>query len=164
VRSRTPQHEIHPAPAPQLAGLAFLVGRLHGEGWLGDRGYRYTKQVSGRWVAEGHHLLLEMDAEYPLRGGASDRHSVLVIVSAGPEAGSLISRAFTDGGGMIEYRPTATDEGVAFDDRVPHGCDAERARKVLRATSAGYEETLEIDRGDGALVPWARIELQREDP
>ncbi len=161
VSSRGPRHEFHRPPAPQLAVLAFLIGRLRGEGWFGDPGSRYTKQVSGSWVAEGHHLLLEMSADYPLRDGLCDRHSVVLVVSAGPEEGSLVSRAYTDGGGVIDYRPTSTADGLVFDDRVPHGSEALRARKILRANSFGYEETFELDHGDGAFVPYARIELSR---
>ncbi len=164
MSSRAPRHEHHRPPAPQLAGLSFLVGHLRGEGWLGDPGYRYTKQVSGSWVASGHHLLLEMSADYPLQGGLCDQHSVVMLVSAGPEEGSLVSRVYTDGGGLIDYRPTPTAEGIVFDDRVPHGSDALRARKILRAKSFGYEETLEVDRGGGDFVPYASIELRRSDP
>ena len=102
----------------------------------------------------------------PASGRAHGAYEAETIRGRRKRSGSIVD----DGGGAgpgihsLPIRPTATDEGVAFDDRVPHGCDAERARKVLRATSAGYEETLEIDRGDGVLVPWARIELQREAP
>lgn len=157
-------YEVHRPPAPQLAGLSFLVGHLRGEGWHGDPSCRYTKEVSGSWVAGGHHLLLEMTADYPLRDGLRDRHSVVLLVSAGPEEGSLISSAYTDGGGVIDYRPAATPEGLVFDDQVPHGCDAIRARKILRATSGGYEESLEVDRGDGKFVPYSMITLLRSEP
>ena len=156
-----PQPERHAPPAPQIAVLGFLIGRLGGQGWLGDRDYRYTKQVSGSWVAGGHHLLLEMCADYPLRDGQCDSHSVALIVSPGPEEGSLVSRAYTDGGSVIDYRPVPTAGGLVFDDRVPHGVRARRARKVLRATGFGYEETLEVERDDGGFVPYAKIELHR---
>lgn len=154
--------EEHPHPPAHLARLDFLVGRLRGVGWLGNPDYRYTKEVSGSWAAGGHHLVLEMSADYPLGDGECDSHSVLLVVSAGPDPQSLICRAFTDGGRVIEYRPTATAHGLVFDDSVPHGCEAERARKLLRATPTGYEETLEVDHGDGEFVAWARIELERE--
>jgi hypothetical protein len=164
VRERRAQREgeEHAAPAPQLARLAFLVGRLRGEGWLGERDYHYTKQVVGAWAAGGHHLVVDMMAEYPLRNGSCDRHATLLVVSAGAEPGSLIGHAFTDGGGTIDYELRSTSEGLEFDDRPPHGCAAERARKRLRATPGGYEETLEIDRGDGAFAPFAQIRLERE--
>ena len=157
-----PQPERHPPPAPQIAVLGFLIGRLRGQGWLGDPDYQYTKQVSGSWMGGGHHLLLEMCADYPLRDGLCDRHSVALVVSPGPEEGSLVSRAYTDGGGVIDYRPVLTAGGLVFDDRVPHGVQALHARKILRATSFGYEETLEVDRGGGAFVTYAKIELHRE--
>ncbi len=158
-----PRREHYRPPAPQLEVLSFLIGRLRGEGWLGDPGYRYTKEVTGAWVAGGHHLLLEMSADYPLRDGLFDHHSVLLVVSAGPVKGSLVSRAYTDGGAVIDYRPTPTADGLVFDDQAPHGSEALRARKILRAKSFGYEEMLEVDRGDGAFVPYAGIELRRED-
>ena len=161
MSSRFPRHEIHPAPAPQLAALSFLIGRLRGEGWLGDRSYRYTKEVAGSWVSGGHHVLVEMSADYPLRNHVRDHHSVVMVVSAGPDVGSLVSRVYDDGGAIIEYRPTPTPDGLVFDDRVPHGSKATRARKILRARSFGYEETLEVDMGDGTFVPYAEIELHR---
>ena len=161
MSSQSPRHEIHPAPAPQLAALSFLIGRLRGEGWLGDRSYRYTKEVVGSWVAGGHHLFVEMSADYPLRNDVRDHHSVVMVVSAGPDEGSLVSRVYDDGGAVIDYRPIPTRDGLVFDDRVPHGSKATRARKVLRARSFGYEETLEVDLGDGAFVPYAQIELHR---
>ena len=136
---------------------------MRGEGWLGDPGYRYTKEVSGTWVAGGHHLLLEMAADYPLRDDVCDRHSVVMMVSAGPDKGSLVSRVYHDGGGVVDYHPIPTRDGLAFDDRVPHGSQAVRARKILRARSFGYEETLELDHGDGAFVPYAQIELHRSE-
>ena len=136
---------------------------MRGEGWYGDPSHRYTKEVSGSWVAGGHHLVLEMGADYPLRDGAWDRHSVVLVISAGPDEGSLVSRAYTDGGSVIEYRPASMAEGLVFDDQVPHGCDALRARKILRPSSLGYDETLEIDRGEGDFVPYSKIALRRTD-
>ncbi len=105
-----------------------------------------------------------MSADYTLRDGLCDHHSVVMVVSAGPEEGSLISRAYSDGGGVIDYRPTPTAAGLVFDDQVPHGSEALHARKILRVKSFGYEETLELERGDGAFVPYARIEMRREGP
>ena len=151
--------EIHPPPAPQLATLSFLIGRLRGEGWLGDPSYRYTKEVTGVWVAGGHHAFVEMSADYPMRGGGTDRHCVAMVVSA--EEGALISRVFDDGGNSFEYRPQPLEDGLVFDDRVPHGSRGVRARKRLRVRSYGYDELLEVDRGDGAFKPYARVELRR---
>ncbi len=53
VSPLSPRLEIHPAPAPQIAALSFLIGRLRGEGWLGDPSYRYTKEVTGLWEGLG---------------------------------------------------------------------------------------------------------------
>jgi hypothetical protein len=104
-----------------------------------------------------------MSTDYPLRDGLCDRHSALLVISAAADENSLVSRAYTDGGFVIEYRPTATGDGLVFDDRVPHGCDAQRARKILRAMPGGYDEILEIDRGDGAFAPYSMIALRRDD-
>ena len=51
---------------------------MRGEGWYGDPSHRYTKEVSGSWVAGGHHLVLEMSADYPMRDGVWDRRRVRV--------------------------------------------------------------------------------------
>ena len=40
-------HKPHAAPVPQLAEIAFLIGRFEGEGWLEDPSYRYTKSACG---------------------------------------------------------------------------------------------------------------------
>ena len=156
------QHVEHAAPAAQLASLDFLVGRLAGAGTLGEPGQRVTKRVTGDWGAAGHHLVLRMEADYELPDGAIDSHAAVLVVSAGAQPGSLVARAFTDSGGMLEYQPTLADGEVTFDDAVPHGSRARRARKRLRPTVAGYEEVLDVDRGDGAWECWARIELRRE--
>ena len=108
--------------------------------------------------------MLEMSADYPMRDGVCDRHSAVLVISAGPEEGSLASHAYTDGGSVVEYRPESMAEGLVFDDQVPHACDALRARKILRPSSLGYDETLEIDRGDGDFVPYSMIALRRTDP
>ena len=156
--------EVHAKPAPQLALLEFMVGKLRGEGWYHDPSRRYTKEGAAGWVAGGHHLLVEMSAVYPLHDGISDAHSVAMIVSAGDDDGSLISRVYTDGGHVIDYLPVATPEGLCFDDRVPHGMKAKRARKLLSRTESGYEETLQVDHGDGEFVDWSKIHLERSEP
>ena len=77
--------EEHAEPAPQLAALSFLTGRFRGEGHLADGGERYEKDVTGKWVAGGHHLLLEMTARYSDGRGRRDDHSSIVLVSAGDD-------------------------------------------------------------------------------
>lgn len=162
MSSERTRHVEHAPPAAQLASLDFLVGRLAGEGRMGEPAHRFAKSVHGRWGAAGHHLVLEMSADYDLPDGAIDRHAAVLVVSAGRAPGSLVARAFTDSGGMLEYEPSLVNGELAFADTVPHGSRAKRARKRLRPTEAGYEEVLDVDRGDGAWIPWARIELRRE--
>jgi len=154
-------HE-HDAPPPELKALGFLVGRSSGEGWFGSRSRRFRKQVVGNWVARGHHLLLDMSAEYELGDDLHDRHCAVLCVSLDPVARTLIARAYTDSGALVDYRIEADAEGLTFADRVPHGMKAVAARKLLRPTERGYEETLQVDQGDGAFVDCSRIELVRD--
>lgn len=151
---------VHPPrePSPVLRELAFLVGHLRGHGWLGAPSRRYGKEVLGRWVAGNQHLLLEMEADYPTDDGRIDRHSAVVLVS---DRGRRVeSRAYTDGGAVIDYVLEREAGAFAFDEQVPHGVEAVRARKVLSPRSSGYEESLLIDPGDGRLVLYAQVEFQ----
>lgn len=152
---------MHPLrrPAPALRGVAFLVGSLRGDGWLGEPGRRYTKRVTGRWVAGNQHLLVEMEADYSAEDGRVDRHSAVLVLSA--RGARVESRAYVDSGGVLDYVLEPEGAAVAFDDVVPHGVPAVRARKVLRPLETGYEESLLIDPGDGRLVLHARIALAR---
>jgi len=154
--------EEHAEPAPQLAALSFLTGRFRGEGLLVDDGERYEKDVTGKWVAGGHHLLLEMTARYSDGRGRRDEHSAVIVVSAGDDAG-LVSVAYTDGGEVIRLEPKATEAGIEFEDEVPHGSGAVRARKILHATDGGYREIFEVDRGNGVFDRYASVDLVRID-
>ena len=154
--------EEHAEPAPELAALSFLTGRFRGEGLLVDGGERYEKDVTGRWVAGGHHLLLEMTARYSDGRGRRDQHSAVVVVSAGEDTG-LVSVAYTDGGEVIRMEPKATAAGIEFEDEVPHGSGAARARKILHVTDGGYREIFEVDRGDGVFDRYASVDLHRID-
>ncbi len=154
--------EEHAEPAPQLAALSFLTGRFRGEGHLADGGERYEKDVTGKWVAGGHHLLLEMTARYSDGRGRRDQHSAIVLVSAGDNT-SLVSVAYTDGGEVIGLEPKATEAGIEFEDEVPHGSSGVRARKLLRPTDRGYQEIFEVDRGDGVFARYASVDLVRID-
>ena len=155
-------HEEHSEPAPQLAALSFLTGRFRGDGLLADGGERYEKDVTGKWVAGGHHLMLEMSARYFDGRGRHDQHSAVVLVSAGEDT-SLVSVAYTDGGEVIGLEPKATEAGIEFEDEVPHGSGAVRARKILRATDGSYREIFEVDRGDGVFDRYASVDLVRID-
>lgn len=156
-----PPKLVHPArePSPALRELGFLVGHLRGEGWLGAPSCRYGKQVWGRWVAGNQHLLLEMQADYQTDDGRIDRHSAVILVSG--RGRRVACRAYTDAGGIIDYALEREERAFAFDDRVPHGVRAVRARKILSPRHAGYEESLLIDPGDGRFVLHARMELER---
>ena len=155
--------EQHADPAPQLSVLGFLAGRFRGEGVLTDDGELYEKDVTGTWVAGGHHLLLEMTARYSDGRGRRDEHSAVVVVSAGEGTGFTCS-AYTDGGEVVGMEPRATAEGIEFADEVPHGSGGLRARKLLRPTDDGYREIFEVDRGDGTFDVYASVDLRRVDP
>jgi hypothetical protein len=152
--------ERHDDPASQLATLAFLEGDFRGEGSLADSDQRYEKDVTGRWVAGGHHLILEMVARYFDGKGRRDEHSAVVVVSADNGAG-LSSAAYTDGGEVMNLVPKPIDDGLQFDDEVPHGSGGVRARKILRPTDRGYREIFEVDRGDGQFNLYASVDLHR---
>ena len=62
---------------------------------------------------------------------------------------------------MVEFAPEQSPGGLIFEDRVPHGTDGVPARKTLDVTSAGYRETLEIDRGSGDFEAYSSIEMRR---
>ena len=48
-----------------------------------------------------------------------------------------------------------------FDDRPPGHLGVERARKILRPTTDGFEERLEIDRGGGRFEPHYILTMHR---
>ena len=152
--------EQHDDPAQQLAALSFLAGRFRGEGVLADGRESYEKDVTGRWVAGGHHLLLEMTARYSDGRGRRDEHSAVVLVSAAPDSG-LAGAAYTDGGEVVGMNPKLIDNGLEFADEVPHGSGGVRARKILRTTRTGYTETFEVGRGGGAFDVYATVDLRR---
>ena len=104
--------------------------------------------------------MLEMSARYSDGRGRLDQHSAVVVVSAG-DGKSLVSVAYTDDGEVIGLVPRATDLGIEFEDEVPHGSGAVRARKLLNATDGGYQETFEVDRGDGRFNVYASVDLRR---
>ena len=162
IKMPEPHDEHHADPAPQLSVLGFLAGRFRGEGVLTDDGERYEKDVTGTWVAGGHHLLLEMTARYSDGRGRRDEHSAVVVVSAGEDAGFTCS-AYTDGGEVVGMEPKATAGGIEFVDEVSHGSGALRARKLLRPTDDGYREIFEVDRGDGTFDVYASVDLRRVD-
>ena len=157
-----PHDEKHEEPAPQLGALNFLIGRFRGEGVFTDGGDPYEKDVTGSWVADGHHLLLDMVARYVDSRGRRDEHSAVVVVSA-TDDGGLTGSAYTDGGEVIALAPSATLDGIEFVDTVPHGSGGVRAQKILNPVDDGYREIFEVDPGDGVFSRYASVVLRRVD-
>ena len=100
IQMADPHDEKHEEPVPQLGALNFLIGRFRGEGVFTDGGDPYEKDVTRSWVADGHHLLLDMVARYVDSRGRRDEHSAVVVVSA-TDDGGLTGSAYTDGGEVI---------------------------------------------------------------
>ncbi len=55
-------------------------------------------------------------------------------------------------------------ERPMFDDRPPGHLGVDRARKILRPTADGFEERLEIDRGEGRFEPHYVLTMHRVAP
>ena len=104
-----------------------------------------------------------MDASYPLADGRKDVHKALVIVGSEPSSGTITAHAYTDGGAVREYLVERCEQTLRFADEPPgHRERWKRARKILRPTVDGFEESLEVDDGSG-YAPYYVISMQRVD-
>ena len=125
-------------------------------------GYTFSKEVIGAFEAGGRFIALRMDASYPLPDGRKDVHKALVIVGSEPSSGTIKAQVYTDGGTVREYCIESGDGQLHFDDVPPgHGKLWKRARKILRPTQEGFEERLEVDKGDGSFVPYYVIVMRK---
>ena len=139
-----PVHDPDPVSLP-LAPFAYLVGRFRGVGkTLDGAGGDFTKEVHGTWIAKGKFIGLNMTATYPLPSGEHDIHEAFVVLGHGN--GAFNARAFTDGGTEHPFELEADGDRLIFPDRLPAHVrkQADRARKIIEPTRAGYRETLEI--------------------
>ena len=146
-----------------LQPLRFLVGSFRGEGRYMNRSGSFEKEMTGSWEAGGRFLGVRMSVVYPLADGRKDIHAALVMIGPPSENGLFVAHAYTDGGAIVEYR-LADEEGIlSFADRPPHepGLQVARARKCFTPTVDGFEERLDIDRGDGRFEPYSVIALHR---
>ena len=151
-------------PPPLLQQLEFLVGRFHGDGSYSKGGRRFHKQVVGAWEAGGQFLSLRMRVVYPLKDGLLDVHDACVMLGLNATRHQLEARAYTDGGGLIDYELSWDGQRLAFPDRPPgHQPTAHRARKILSPHESGFAEQLEVDFGTGAFEPYALVMMQRQD-
>ena len=138
-----------------LNHLLFLLGHFRGEGKYAMTSYTFQKEVIGTFEAGGRFIALRMDASYPLPDGRKDVHKALVIVGSEPSSGTIKAHVYTDGGTIRDYCIESGDGQVYFDDVPPgHGKIWKRGRKILRPTTEGFEERLEVDSGDGSFVPY----------
>lgn len=146
-----------------LQPLRFLLGDFRGEGRYVHRRGTFEKEMTGSWEAGGRFLGVRMSVVYPLADGRKDVHDALVLIGPPSENGLFIAHAYTDGGTIVEYHLTYENGAVSFADRPPneHGLQVSRARKCLTPTVEGFEERLDIDRGDGQFEPYSVIALRR---
>lgn len=153
-----------PKPQPQLLQkLEFLVGRFHGDGSYAKGRRRFHKQVVGVWEAGGQFLSLRMRVVYPLKDALLDVHEACVMLGCNATSQQLEARAYTDGGGLIDYQLSYDGQSLSFPDRPPgHQPKAKRARKILSPHESGFEERLEVDFGAGTFEPYSLVMMQRQ--
>jgi hypothetical protein len=146
-----------------LQSLRFLLGHFRGEGRYVHRSGTFEKEMTGSWEAGGRFLGVRMSVIYPLADGRKDIHEALVLIGPPSEKGLFVAQAYTDGGAIVEYHLTYEAGAVSFADRPPneHGLQIARARKCFTPTADGFEERLDIDRGDGRFEPYSVIALRR---
>ncbi len=151
----------HIAPPARLEAIQFLVGRFRGHGRFEGGTITYEKEVFGRWEAGGHFLALSMKASYRDEEVVADIHEAMAVVGADRKSGGLSAHVFTDGGIVFEHQLELAPDRVSFRDRVPHEIRAREARKILMPTSYGYEELLQVDRGDDRFETYQVVQLRR---
>ena len=146
-----------------LQPLRFLLGHFHGEGRYVHRAGTFEKAMTSAWEAGGRFIGLRMSVTYPLVDGRKDIHDALVLIGPPSDTGLFAAQVYTDGGAIVEYRLTYEAGTLSFADRPPteRGLQVTRARKCLTPTVDGFEERLDIDRGDGRFEPYSVIEMQQ---
>ena len=155
-------HPPKPPPSP-LQKLEFLVGRFRGDGSYTKGGRRFHKQLVGTWEAGGQFLSLRMRVVYPLKDGLLDVHEACVMLGVNATSHQLEARAYTDGGGLVDYQLSYDGQSLSFPDRPPgHQPKAKRARKILSPHESGFAERLEVDFGTGTFEPYSLVVMQRQ--
>jgi hypothetical protein len=155
-----PVHD-HGKPSAHLKPLRFLLGHFRGEGRYAMTEYAFHKEVIGTFEAGGRFIALRMDASYPLADGRKDVHKALVIVGSEPSTGNITAHAYTDGGIIREYAIGRYEQALEFADLAPgHATQWKRARKIIKPTTEGFEENLEVDAGEG-FVPYYTIPMRK---
>jgi hypothetical protein len=155
-----PVHD-HGKSSAHLKPLRFLLGHFRGEGRYAMTEYAFQKEVIGSFEAGGRFIALRIDASYPLADGRKDVHKALVIVGSEPSSGNITAHAYTDGGIVREYAIAYSEQALEFADVPPgHSDQWKRARKILKPTNDGFEESLEVDAGEG-FVPYYTIPMRK---
>jgi hypothetical protein len=146
-----------------LQPLRFLLGSFRGEGHYVNRSGSFEKEVTGSWEAGGRFLGVRMSVVYLLTDGRKDIHDALVLIGPPSENGLFVAHAYTDGGTIVEYCLAYKEGILSFADRPPNepGLQVARARKCFTPTVDGFEERLDIDRGNGQFEPYSVITMQR---
>lgn len=146
----------------KLKPIEFLIGHFMGEGRCEMKNYSFVKEVVGEWQVGGRFLALRMGATYNLKSGLKDMHQAFIVLGFNSETGNLESRAYTDAGFIRDFEMVVDDNRLIFADAIPHGTGATRARKVLVPSATGYDETLELDYGDGQYQPYYHVKLMSQ--
>ena len=146
-----------------LQPLRFLLGAFRGEGRYMNRNGSFEKEVTGSWEAGGRFLGVRMSIIYLLADGRKDIHDALVLIGPPSENGLFVAHAYTDGGAIVEYCLAYEEGPLSFADRPPneYGLQVAQARKCFTPTVDGFEERLDIDRGDGRFEPYSVIAMHR---
>lgn len=158
-----PQYDhVHDRPgiSPPLEPFAYLVGHFRGTGRTPEAPGEFLKEVRGDWIARGRFLALDMTATYPMVSGDDDVHEAFVVL--GVRGDELFARAFADSGEEHTFEIAADGARLVFPDRLP-ACmqdKADRARKTIEATPAGYREILEVE-ANGAYSVFSTVEFAR---
>ena len=140
-------------PSVHLKPLQFLVGHFRGEGRYALTPYTFHTEVIGTTEAGGRFIALRMGVSYPLMDGKTDVHNAFVVVGAQPAEGFFTAHAYTDAGLIREYSIERSESELKFDDIAPgHRDQWRRARKILRPTTDGFDECLEVDGGEGFVL------------
>jgi len=146
----------------QLLKLDYLIGHFRGEGNYLDNSRGFKKEVMGSWEVGGRFISLRMAATYFLPDGGNDIHKAMVVLGFNPETMQYTATGYTDSGNCQPYTIEMKEGAMVFKDRPPgrFGPDA-KARKILKPQEKGFEEILEVDKGNGVFEPFYYVKFER---
>src|SRR5262249_47960716 len=132
-----------------------------GGGGQGEGSRCFPKGTGGGGEGGGALLPPRMGVTYPLADGRKDTHTAFVAIGVNPTTDHIEARAYTDGGNVHDFHLRLEGDALMFDDRPPGHLGVDRARKILRPTVDGFEERLEVDRGEGQFEPHYILTMYR---